>query len=668
MPNYDAEFFARVDNDMLDPGGDDYFTEEELASIEEAIRADELTKSQPGPMDVHMPVADFKVPKRKKKPAPVEKAGKSGYGPGKNPNSHKRRETGFAPKGHDSLSEWKNADKPGKGHPAGLQPDQQADEKAFFAHQLSKAPAPTKGHTKARARGARENAMLGRAPDKNARQDAKVSLGHVRQYMQQARAAKASGLPEQASTAARIARKEMKWARSIVNSKVHKRISGASGYAPGKHPNSHRRSAVQERRGRITDQLSGMHERLAKVPGDTAKAARGHIETAKDRLDVMNHKEALQYYKRARNLIDRLPAGHRKAVIGKGETVAKKEGYASPRAIAINVENAKSAHRGAKALLRAARVTKRDNTDIFVPIVKADAKEQVVYGWASPVKELGSEIIDRQGDVIDMGEVRQAAHEFMLHKRVGGSMHKQFDVGQVVESVVFDSDIQKALGIDLPYEGWFIGVKVSKKEDWDKVVSGEYTGFSIGGSGVREPMEETVTKARSKSGYGPGKNPASHSRRSGLANRTGKTSLGERDRELASRMTHRSQGSGMDLGAAAKVGLKSAKQHIVAARRAKEEGNLGAVSYHARAARRYVRSARGASDTKGVTTTQGTLDHIAAHQYQTASNTAMRRAKEAKQNGYSSAYVSGKVKQARVNNQDARAYRNKARVTKRRGL
>lgn len=694
---------------------------------------------------------------------------------------------------------------------------------------------------------------------------------------------------------------------------IEKRIKGASGYAPGKHPNSHmkRRNAIQQRRERIQDKLSGMFERLSKVPGDTAKAAKQHLETANDRMSGLNHKEALRYYKRARNLINHLSAGHRTAVIGKIQKAKTKSGYApgknpashgnrgkglmANRSGKVNrltsgdkrimaeskhygekvgdnryemkerndtirgalkdsrthlmearkakeaghkgkvsfhadmarrlnreakgqvheatfdginqsrgaklydhainseakvrthmnmarffrgrgqeykssVANARSSSKSARRAERLSRMTKREDvekargksgyapgknpnshkrkgsalsnrtgstklterdntlaarrghatgnkdyaasakdslksakrsivaarkaksegnlgeasyhasnarystrlargartkdvtrytegagahvsayqaraertvemnrarkakatmgehakpfvdrsvrnarranresrmhaaqarvtkTDIFVPIVKADAKEQVVYGWASPIKELGSEIIDRQGDVIDMSEVRQAAHEFMLHKRVGGSMHKQFDVGQVVESIVFDADIQKALGIDLPYEGWFIGVKVSKKEDWEKVESGEYTGFSIGGSGIREPIEaEIIGKARGKSGYAPGKNPNSH-RRGGVGfNPKGHDSLtswkGER-------------GGGFSMSPAAKKrekahnNLKAAKDWMAEARDVKSH-NPDQAAYAVMQARKAVRRARGSSTKTG---------------------------------------------------------------------
>ena len=252
-----------TDDILLDPdyeledGFIDQDTIDEIDAVYDEAKRESMKKSQPGPTDVHVSTGMFnaaqkKKPKRKKIGKSFDEIykarAKSGYGPGKNPNSHKkkalgglagtakdrmkeseeavrlieggfassgrRREVGFAPKGHDSLSEWKNPS--GKKHPAGLQPDQIADEKAYFAHRNATAK-PDKKKMKSQARGARENSLLSRTSDRNTRQDAKVSLGRVRQYMQEARTMKQSGHAERSKTAVRIARKELKWARSIVS-------------------------------------------------------------------------------------------------------------------------------------------------------------------------------------------------------------------------------------------------------------------------------------------------------------------------------------------------------------------------------------------------------------------------------------------------------------------
>lgn len=113
------ELVAFMDEDEDEPADDFGFPDSEVTK-RNLIVGEDITKSQPGPMDVHTAVGMFDAKKKKRKKIgksfdEIFKArAKSGYAPGKNPNSHKRREAGFAPKGHDSLSEWKNTDKGGK--------------------------------------------------------------------------------------------------------------------------------------------------------------------------------------------------------------------------------------------------------------------------------------------------------------------------------------------------------------------------------------------------------------------------------------------------------------------------------------------------------------------------------------------------------------------------
>jgi len=117
---------------------------------------------------------------------------------------------------------------------------------------------------------------------------------------------------------------------------------------------------------------------------------------------------------------------------------------------------------------------------------------QVVYGWASVIEKDGHVVTDSQGDRISEAEMIQAAHNYMLKSRVGGLMHWQGDSGplrggEIVESLLFTRDLQKALGIDLKKVGWLIGYKVSD-DLWPLVKEGRLPMFSIGGSGLRVPV------------------------------------------------------------------------------------------------------------------------------------------------------------------------------------
>jgi len=132
--------------------------------------------------------------------------------------------------------------------------------------------------------------------------------------------------------------------------------------------------------------------------------------------------------------------------------------------------------------------------ELSVPFTKRDDSLRTVWGWASLATQDGQPVVDLQGDIIAVEELQKAAHEFMDASRTGGIMHiKDGDtavkIGTVVDSIVLTSDVQKALGIALPCEGWWIGVKVHDDSVWRDVQSGKLGAFSIGGSGVRTAVE-----------------------------------------------------------------------------------------------------------------------------------------------------------------------------------
>ena len=119
-------------------------------------------------------------------------------------------------------------------------------------------------------------------------------------------------------------------------------------------------------------------------------------------------------------------------------------------------------------------------------IAKLDPEQRIVWGWASVVSENGKPVVDRQGDVIEIDELQRAAHDFIAFYRTGGAMHAKLGIGVVVDSIVFTDAVQQALGIELGREGWFVGMKVVDDATWEAVKAGEYEGFSIGGTGLRE--------------------------------------------------------------------------------------------------------------------------------------------------------------------------------------
>jgi hypothetical protein len=120
---------------------------------------------------------------------------------------------------------------------------------------------------------------------------------------------------------------------------------------------------------------------------------------------------------------------------------------------------------------------------------KADRSGRYVRGWASVVSVNGMPVEDYQGDVIEMDELRKAAHRFVTEARVAKAMHKGSQVGEVVESVLIDDAFANALGVTDPRRGWWIGMEVLDEGIRKRVRSGELRAFSIGGKGRRTKTE-----------------------------------------------------------------------------------------------------------------------------------------------------------------------------------
>lgn len=125
-------------------------------------------------------------------------------------------------------------------------------------------------------------------------------------------------------------------------------------------------------------------------------------------------------------------------------------------------------------------------------IEKIDVEKRLVGGWASVIERPdGTPIVDSQGDVIFEDDLVEAAHAFMAKSRELGYNHKiKKGLGTIVESVVFTKGLKEKMGLPASFPtGWYILAKVHDDDVWALVKSGELKAFSIGGSGVREPVE-----------------------------------------------------------------------------------------------------------------------------------------------------------------------------------
>ncbi|OPY55506.1 MAG: Uracil DNA glycosylase superfamily protein [Methanosaeta sp. PtaU1.Bin060] len=120
--------------------------------------------------------------------------------------------------------------------------------------------------------------------------------------------------------------------------------------------------------------------------------------------------------------------------------------------------------------------------EIHAPIFKADEERRLVYGV---IAESG--MVDAQGDVMNARTIEDMAHDFMVRFRRFDERHNWKPVEALpVESWVFREDVT-LFGQLIKAVSWVIGVKVFDDRIWQKVLSGLYKGFSIGGKGVRIP-------------------------------------------------------------------------------------------------------------------------------------------------------------------------------------
>lgn len=121
-------------------------------------------------------------------------------------------------------------------------------------------------------------------------------------------------------------------------------------------------------------------------------------------------------------------------------------------------------------------------------ITKIDKELRVAYGWFSVIEKDGDTVVDLHGDVISEDTLIEAAHKYVMNARAGKLMHKGKNVADVVESMVFTKDVQKALGIDLGMVGWFGAMKVHDEKAWSDIKKGKFKMFSIGGAAIRKPL------------------------------------------------------------------------------------------------------------------------------------------------------------------------------------
>lgn len=121
-------------------------------------------------------------------------------------------------------------------------------------------------------------------------------------------------------------------------------------------------------------------------------------------------------------------------------------------------------------------------------ILKVDEHEHLVFGFFNVSMRADGELLeDLHGDLIEPGELEKAAYEFVLDYREGGAMHKGTSKATLVESFVVTPEKLEKMGLprDAIPPGWWGGFKVHDDDVFAKVLSGEYSMFSIEGEAAR---------------------------------------------------------------------------------------------------------------------------------------------------------------------------------------
>lgn len=127
-----------------------------------------------------------------------------------------------------------------------------------------------------------------------------------------------------------------------------------------------------------------------------------------------------------------------------------------------------------------------DVLKIFVPIVKVDAAKREVWGRAA------QDVADKSGEVMDYPTSKPFFEEWSAEfervtdgQSLGNvrAMHNKVAAGKLI--AFNPNDAEKAFDI---------GTKIVDDQEWEKVVEGVYTGFSVGGSYVKKWKDGELTR------------------------------------------------------------------------------------------------------------------------------------------------------------------------------
>lgn len=122
-------------------------------------------------------------------------------------------------------------------------------------------------------------------------------------------------------------------------------------------------------------------------------------------------------------------------------------------------------------------------------ILKVDESLGLVFGFAIVCKEDGEPHFDLQLDHVPEDVMLKGSLSFAKGARVAKQMHQGDAIGDVVFMFPLTTDIAASLDIVTKRTGLLIAMQPDDPEVLRKFASGEFTGFSIGGSAVNEVIQ-----------------------------------------------------------------------------------------------------------------------------------------------------------------------------------
>lgn len=135
-------------------------------------------------------------------------------------------------------------------------------------------------------------------------------------------------------------------------------------------------------------------------------------------------------------------------------------------------------------------------------VAKLSDELGLVFGWALTTKADGVDYFDLQGDNVTEDDLIKIAAEWMSDGGAADTMHDREQDGRAVFCMPMTTEVAKAVygdkvGGELGTYGLLVAIRPSP-EDFAKFKSGELTGFSIDGTGVREPISDDKTARASR--------------------------------------------------------------------------------------------------------------------------------------------------------------------------